>query len=547
MMIHKTSVLAVCVSALLGCSASAPPERVESQSQAVLGTDITASGTAAFGDTPTHAALGTAGPLSVIYDGIFEPQGSTDSAQQFNAYTGKTETANWISYTYATAQTFGGVVYQQGIQYWNGGWFTSVAVQVEQGGVWTTVSGVTTSPAFGGDNGVNFETYTFTFPAVTGTAIRVYGAPGGLNYYTTTGQMRVYAAAGSSDAGADSAADASSDASTDAAHDAGSDASDGSGDANDAAVADASDANVSDASDAGAGSDATDGALSDANDAAPSSDASDSSTLDALAEAEASSDEAGETESGVDATADAAPDAAPDAGGVAAYVRQWAAFQCDGDCPPEGNSNNEAIYATLGPVLAGSTIVVFSAEDNNGDMTPPPITITDGAGNSYAQFDSVTDAPDFGAMLGFAATGVPAAPGGLTVTSTFDGVNQWQTIAVLEIAGTGPLPVVGSSANVVFEDCCGGNGTQPDVLPTLTFDVPSLVVAVTYGFNPSSAGAGYTALGSTWNWDGLEGSCDCDSATLETGTFTGSATPSFGNNSGSTSNFTNMAVAIQSN
>jgi hypothetical protein len=546
--LSRAGIFGACFAACtaFGCGVAAPIERVTSQGEALLGTDITLSGTAAFGDAPTHDALGTAGPLSVIYDGTFEPQGSTDAAQQWNAYTGKTETENWISYTYATAQSFGAVVYQQGIQYWNGGWFTSVAVQVEQSGVWTTVSDVTASPAFGGDNGVNFQAYTFTFPAVTGTAIRVYGAPGGLNTYTTTGQMRIYAAAGSSDAGADSAADASSDASTDAARDAGSDASDGSGDANDATVADASDASVSDASDAGAGSDATDGALSDANDATPSSDASDSGTADALAEAEASSGDEGETESGVDATADAAPDAAPDTGGVAAYVRQWAAFQCDGNCPPEGNSNNEAIYATLSPVLAGSTVVVFVTEADNGDATTPPVTMSDSAGDSYAELGNVNDQPDQQATLLLVTTNVAATGSALKVTSAFDGVNQWQGIVVMEVAGTGPLSVVASTSNLIFNDCCGSPGSLPDDLPSMTLTAPSLVIAMTNGFDVMTAGSGYTALGSAWDWMGAEGACNCNSATLEYGTFpVGIAAPTFTPIEPIT-NWMNLAVAIES-
>jgi len=189
----------------------------------------------------------------------------------------------------------------------------------------------------------------------------------------------------------------------------------------------------------------------------------------------------------------------------------------------------------------------FVTEDNNGDMSPPPVTMSDSAGITYAMFNEVTDAPDFGAVLGFAVSNVAATGNPLKVTLAFDRVNQWQGIVVMEIAGAGPLPVIGASSDVVFEDCCGSHGDLPDTLPSISLSAPAPVVAFSYGFDPSSAGSGYTVLGSACNWQGLEGSCDCNSATLEYGTFhVASAIPSFVPNSW-VSNFSNMAVAIRSN
>jgi hypothetical protein len=544
--INRAGVLRVCcVTGFLGCGSSASPERVGALSQADLGTDITLNGTAIALVTKP---VGSLVPLSIIGDGVFEPQGSTDANQQYNTYTGTNRTTDWIGYSFSSPQNFGGVVYQGGIQYWNGGWFVNIAVQVLQNGTWKNVSGMTTIPAFAGNNGINFETYTFTFPTVTGTGIRVYGQPGGLNTYTTTGQMRVYQGSGGSDAGVDASPDAAVDAGSGpdaAAHDSGFiDASD----AGDAGLSDARDASVPDASDAASASDASDAGSTADSDADPSiSDASDagSSGYDA-ANVDGADDDGGD--SGV-ATGDAGsrPDASDSGSPRAAYVRQWESFDCDGDCPPEGNSNNEAIYATLSPVLAGSTIVVFVTEANNGDMTTPPVTMSDSAGDSYTELGNVNDQPDQQANLLFVTTNVAATGNALKVTSAFDGVNQWQGIIVMEVAGTGPLSVVTSTSNLIFNDCCGSPGSLPDDFPSMTLTAPSLVIAMTNGFDVMTAGSGYTALGSAWDWMGAEGACNCNSATIEYGTFpVGIAAPTFTPIEPIT-NWMNLAVAIKSN
>src|SRR5580658_1579331 len=122
---------------------------------------------------------------------------------------------------------------------------------------------------------------------------------------------------------------------SDAVADAGTDAA-----AHDSGSTDASDA--SDASDSGTVSDASDAGLAsvDASDSRPTLDASNAGSAP-------DGGDSGSLNAGIE----------NDSGLGSAHIRQWQSFTCDGNCPPEGNSNNEVIWGTLQPVLAGSTIV----------------------------------------------------------------------------------------------------------------------------------------------------------------------------------------------
>ena len=104
----------------------------------------------------------------------------------------------YLMYTYendaiAGLQTFSRVVFQEGMHFVDGGWFTSLTVQVRQGGVWTPVTGLTVTPAYPASNdGVSFQTYTFDFAPIQGDAIRIYGVPGGFNAFISVGELEVY-------------------------------------------------------------------------------------------------------------------------------------------------------------------------------------------------------------------------------------------------------------------------------------------------------------------------------------------------------------------
>jgi hypothetical protein len=133
--------------------------------------------------------------IGVILDGVFPPVGSTDSSLQYDTYTGQTRTEDWIGYQFAAPQTFGSLVFQDGKQFIDGGWFVTLNVQVRQNGTWVNVpgaAGANASPAYKGNDGINFETYTFNFAPITGDGIRIDGQPGGSATFISVGELRVY-------------------------------------------------------------------------------------------------------------------------------------------------------------------------------------------------------------------------------------------------------------------------------------------------------------------------------------------------------------------
>jgi hypothetical protein len=170
---------------------SSPSTVTVTVSPAPTGTDLTPSATIiALITNPTGGGNHN---IEVIRDGVYPPVGSTNSAQQYDTYTGVTRTEDWIGYQFSSPTTFGSLVFQDGKQFHDGGWFTTLNVQVRQNGTWVNVPGATVSPPYAGHDGVNFETYTFTFPAVTGDAIRIDGTPGGSATFISVGELRVYA------------------------------------------------------------------------------------------------------------------------------------------------------------------------------------------------------------------------------------------------------------------------------------------------------------------------------------------------------------------
>jgi hypothetical protein len=157
-----------------------------------LPNDVTASGTIVASVTmPT----GTGNPdPEVIRDGVFPPVDSTDPATEYDTNDGTTKTEDFVGYTFAAPQTFTGVAFQDGIQSPAGGFFTSIAVQVEDvTGTWTTVP-TTVAPAYVQPDNHDFETFVFTLtPPASGMGIRIDGVPGGTGTYVSVGELRVFA------------------------------------------------------------------------------------------------------------------------------------------------------------------------------------------------------------------------------------------------------------------------------------------------------------------------------------------------------------------
>jgi hypothetical protein len=121
--------------------------------------------------------------------------GTNNSSQQYDSWDGdNAATEDWIGYTFSSAKTFTKVVFQEGMHFGDGGWFTAApTVQVRQNGTWVTVSNRVVTPAYPGNNGTSFESFTITFTQIQGDAIRLYGTPAGSAQFISVGELEVYA------------------------------------------------------------------------------------------------------------------------------------------------------------------------------------------------------------------------------------------------------------------------------------------------------------------------------------------------------------------
>ncbi len=129
----------------------------------------------------------------IIRDGDMPPVGNGDSSRQYDTYSGGGATAeDWIGYQYSGQQTFAKVIFQEGKNFADGGWFNKLTVQVRQNGTWTNVQNLTATPAYPANDNISYEAYTFSFTPTAGDAIRIDGAPGGSAFFTSVGELWVY-------------------------------------------------------------------------------------------------------------------------------------------------------------------------------------------------------------------------------------------------------------------------------------------------------------------------------------------------------------------
>jgi len=164
----------------------------------VVVTDPSAINLAASGTPVAFITAPTGGGnknLAIIKDGIKPAIGSSDSYQQYDTYKGGTARASdWVGYTFTSAKAFTRLVFQEGINFVDGGAFNTgtLTVQVRSGGVWTTVTGLTIAPAYPGPNATNYETFTLSFNTATGDGIRIFGTPSGTAHFMSIAELEVY-------------------------------------------------------------------------------------------------------------------------------------------------------------------------------------------------------------------------------------------------------------------------------------------------------------------------------------------------------------------
>lgn len=175
-----------------------PPNMTASPAHVYPREDITLAGSfiaKVFSLNPPHPIGGGNWNTEVMRDGDYPPQGNQDSSRQYDTYhAGDQGNEDWIGYSFAQPRQFTGLLFQEGIHFWDGGWFDDVRVQVRSGALWQDVSGMAFTPAYDGDDGVHYETHEISFTPTSGNGIRIIGDPGGVASFISVGELRVLAA-----------------------------------------------------------------------------------------------------------------------------------------------------------------------------------------------------------------------------------------------------------------------------------------------------------------------------------------------------------------
>ena len=110
-----------------------------------------------------------------------------------DSWNGVVKTSDYWGYLYTKAYNMNKVVYTSGTIFSDGGWFSSLKVQVRQNHTWVDVTGLSVSPVYPNSSSAGANTsYTFTFDDTWGDGIRIYGTPGGTAHFTSISELAVY-------------------------------------------------------------------------------------------------------------------------------------------------------------------------------------------------------------------------------------------------------------------------------------------------------------------------------------------------------------------
>jgi len=118
--------------------------------------------------------------------------------ENYDSYHGGiTETEDWYGYLWQEPRYFDTVVYYEGENFHDGGWWTSLTIQYTSDGKnWIEVEELSISPAYNFEDvregRVNYTRFLLTFVRCQGIGIRIYGEPGGVADFTSIAELEVY-------------------------------------------------------------------------------------------------------------------------------------------------------------------------------------------------------------------------------------------------------------------------------------------------------------------------------------------------------------------
>ncbi len=128
--------------------------------------------------------------IEVIRDGV--TQESYDSY-----HGGVTESEDSYGYLWEQPRYFDTIVYYEGKNFRDGGWWSSLTVQYTPDGEnWMEVEGLTISPdynfQYGLDGRCDYMRFLLTFERCQGISVRIFGEPGGNADFTSIAELEVY-------------------------------------------------------------------------------------------------------------------------------------------------------------------------------------------------------------------------------------------------------------------------------------------------------------------------------------------------------------------
>lgn len=118
--------------------------------------------------------------------------------ENYDSYHGAIkEQEDWYGYLFQKARYFDAIIYYEGKNFYDGGWWTDLTVQyTTDGNTWTEVQRLTISPAYDfndvREGRIDCSRFLLTFARCRGTGIRIYGEPGGIADFTSIAELEVY-------------------------------------------------------------------------------------------------------------------------------------------------------------------------------------------------------------------------------------------------------------------------------------------------------------------------------------------------------------------
>lgn len=141
--------------------------------------------------------IGSGGFPPVINDGVKPGVGTSDPQTQYDSFMGGPPTIpgdfDFVGLTFADKYQVHRVLFQEGMQFGDGGWYDSFQLQLRVNGVWTPAQDVVVTPAYPfADDGTTFEEYEFLFRSQLCDGVRLYGKPAGSAAFISCGEFQAY-------------------------------------------------------------------------------------------------------------------------------------------------------------------------------------------------------------------------------------------------------------------------------------------------------------------------------------------------------------------